>query len=163
MSAPSSATLERRLGPIDAASVVVSNVIGSGILVLPAVVAIIAPNPWAMLGIWAFGGLLALAGAMAYAEMATLRPRSGGEYVYLREAFGPLAAFLTGWTSFVAGFSGRDRRHGGDVRGLPRTVLLVRRRHHAVLLRAARRDDAQPDVAVARRAGSSSSRCRPST
>lgn len=106
MSTPSTATLERRLGPIDAASVVVSNVIGSGILILPSVVAIIAPNPWAILGIWGFGGLLALAGAMAYAEMATLRPRSGGEYVYLREAFGPLAAFLTGWTSFVAGFSG---------------------------------------------------------
>jgi basic amino acid/polyamine antiporter, APA family len=106
VSAPSPVTLERRLGPIDAASVVVSNVIGSGILVLPAVVAMIAPNPWAILGIWIFGGLLALAGAMAYAEMATLRPRSGGEYVYLREAFGPLAAFLTGWTSFVAGFSG---------------------------------------------------------
>ena len=43
---------------------------------------------------------------MAYAELATLRPHAGGEYVYLREAFGPLAAFLTGWTSFVAGFSG---------------------------------------------------------
>ena len=43
---------------------------------------------------------------MAYAELAALRPHAGGEYVYLREAFGPLAAFLTGWTSFVAGFSG---------------------------------------------------------
>ena len=43
---------------------------------------------------------------MAYAELAALRPRAGGEYVYLREAFGPLPAFLTGWTSFVAGFSG---------------------------------------------------------
>jgi len=58
------------------------------------------------LATWAVGGLLALAGAMAYAELAALRPRAGGEYVYLREAFGPLAAFLTGWTSFVAGFSG---------------------------------------------------------
>ena len=45
-------------------------------------------------------------GAMAYAELAALRPKAGGEYVYLREAFGPLAGFLTGWTSFVAGFSG---------------------------------------------------------
>jgi APA family basic amino acid/polyamine antiporter len=99
-------TLERRLGPIDAAAVVVSNVIGSGILILPAVIAMIAPAPWAMLGIWATGGLLAFAGAMAYAELAALRPRAGGEYVYLREAFGPLLAFLTGWTSFVAGFSG---------------------------------------------------------
>src|SRR5262245_1865736 len=45
-------------------------------------------------------------GAMAYAELAALRPKAGGEYVYLREAFGPLAGFLTGWTSFAAGFSG---------------------------------------------------------
>jgi APA family basic amino acid/polyamine antiporter len=59
-----------------------------------------------MLGVWFVGGVLAFAGAMAYAELAALRPRAGGEYVYLRDAFGPLAAFLTGWTSFVAGFSG---------------------------------------------------------
>ena len=59
-----------------------------------------------MIGVWLVGGALAFAGAMAYAELAALRPRAGGEYVYLREAFGPLAAFLTGWTSFVAGFSG---------------------------------------------------------
>jgi APA family basic amino acid/polyamine antiporter len=52
------------------------------------------------------GGLLAFAGAMAYAELAALRPRSGGEYVYLREAYGSVAAFLTGWTSFIAGFAG---------------------------------------------------------
>src|SRR5262249_50986746 len=52
------------------------------------------------------GGALAFAGAMAYAELAALRPRAGGEYVYLHEAYGPLVAFLTGWTSFVAGFSG---------------------------------------------------------
>lgn len=64
------------------------------------------PHPMAILAVWAGGGVLALAGAMAYAELAALKPRAGGEYVYLREAFGPLAAFLTGWTSFVAGFSG---------------------------------------------------------
>ena len=50
--------------------------------------------------------MLAFFGAMAYAELAALRPRAGGEYVYLREAYGPLAAFMTGWTSFVAGFAG---------------------------------------------------------
>ena len=56
--------------------------------------------------VWLLGGAFSFAGAMAYAELAALCPRSGGEYVYLREAYGPLPAFLTGWTSFIAGFSG---------------------------------------------------------
>ena len=99
-------TLVRGLGPLDGAAIVVSNVIGSGIFIVPAFIAQSVPNVWAMLGVWLVGGLLAFAGAMAYAELAALRPRAGGEYVYLREAFGPTAAFLTGWTSFVAGFSG---------------------------------------------------------
>lgn len=115
MTAPRTATtglpssphhLERRLTAYDAAAVVVSNVIGSGILFMPAIVAGMVGNPTAMLAVWLGGGVLAFAGAMAYAELAALRPRSGGEYPHLREAFGPLAAFLTGWTSFVAGFSG---------------------------------------------------------
>src|SRR5687767_172907 len=63
-------------------------------------------DAWAMIGVWLLGGAIAFAGAMAYAELAALRPQAGGEYVYLRDAFGPGAAFLTGWTSFVAGFSG---------------------------------------------------------
>jgi APA family basic amino acid/polyamine antiporter len=99
-------TLRRRLGPLDGAAIVVSNVIGSGIFFVPMLVAGMVPSAWSMLGVWALGGLLAFAGALAYAELATLRPRAGGEYVYLRDAFGPVAAFLTGWTSFVAGFSG---------------------------------------------------------
>ena len=98
--------LERRLGPLDAAAVIVSNVIGGGILFTPPLVAATVPHPWLFLSVWAAGGALAFAGAMAYAELAALRPRAGGEYVYLREAYGRLAAFLTGWTSFVAGFSG---------------------------------------------------------
>ena len=112
MSAPTSATptdrvtLHRRLGPLDGAAIVVSNVIGSGIFFVPMIVATLVPSGTAMLGVWLFGGVLAFAGAMAYAELATLRPHAGGEYVYLRDAFGPIAAFMTGWTSFVAGFSG---------------------------------------------------------
>ena len=98
--------LDRRLGTFDAAAIIVSNVIGSGIFLTPAIVAGLVPQPGLMIGAWIAGGVLAFAGAMAYAELAALRPKAGGEYVYLREAFGPAAAFLSGWTSFVAGFSG---------------------------------------------------------
>jgi APA family basic amino acid/polyamine antiporter len=100
------AGLDRRLGPYDAAAVVISNVIGGGILFTPPLVAANVPHPWLFLATWLAGGALAFAGAMAYAELAALRPRAGGEYVYLREAYGRLTGFLTGWTSFVAGFSG---------------------------------------------------------
>ena len=114
MSRPSSSTtattdgsgLERRLGPWDAAAIIVSNVIGGGILFTPPLVAATIPDPWLFLAVWAVGGALAFMGAMAYAELAALRPRAGGEYVYLGAAYGKLAAFLTGWTSFVAGFTG---------------------------------------------------------
>jgi basic amino acid/polyamine antiporter, APA family len=103
---PGPQQLDRRLGPIDAAAIVVSNVIGVGIFIAPGIIAQLVPHPLLFLGVWLGGGLLAFAGAMAYAELGTLLPRSGGEYVYLREGYGPLAAFLTGWTSFVAGFAG---------------------------------------------------------
>jgi APA family basic amino acid/polyamine antiporter len=98
--------LARRLGPFDAAAIVVSNAIGGGIFFVPIVVAGMVTDAPAALGMWLAGGALVFAGSMAYAELAALRPRAGGEYVYLREAYGPLAGFLTGWTSFVAGFSG---------------------------------------------------------
>jgi APA family basic amino acid/polyamine antiporter len=98
--------LVRRHGPVDAAAIIVSNVIGGGILFTPALIAAAVPSAPLFLALWLAGGVLALAGAMAYAELAALRPQAGGEYVYLRDAFGKLAAFLTGWTSFVAGFSG---------------------------------------------------------
>lgn len=99
-------TLERRLGPLDGAAIIVSNVIGGTILFAPPFMASLVPNPWLYLGLWVGGGALAFAGAMAYAELAALRPKAGGEYVYLDAAYGRVAAFLTGWTSFVAGFAG---------------------------------------------------------
>src|ERR671913_123936 len=106
MGKPAQSTLERRLGPLDGAAIIVSNVIGGTILFAPPFMASLVPNPWMYLGLWVAGGALAFAGAMAYAELAALRPKAGGEYVYLHAAYGKLAAFLTGWTSFVAGFSG---------------------------------------------------------
>jgi APA family basic amino acid/polyamine antiporter len=99
-------SLERRLGPLDAAAIIIANVIGGGILFTPPQVAASVPSAVWFLGAWIAGGALAFAGAMAYAELAALRPKAGGEYVYLNAAFGRLAAFSTGWTSFVAGFTG---------------------------------------------------------
>ena len=106
MATEAQSNLERRLGPLDGAAIIVSNVIGGTILFAPPFMASMVPNPWLYLGLWVAGGALAFAGAMAYAELAALRPRAGGEYVYLDAAYGRMAAFLTGWTSFVAGFAG---------------------------------------------------------
>jgi APA family basic amino acid/polyamine antiporter len=99
-------TLERRLGSLDAAAIVVSNVIGGGILFTSPQVAAAVPHPMLFLLAWLAAGALTFAGALAYAELAAVRPKAGGEYVYLHAGFGRVAAFLTGWTSFVAGFSG---------------------------------------------------------
>ena len=103
---PAATGLERRLGRFDAATIIVSNVIGGGILFTPPIIAAVVPHPWLYLATWAAGGCLAFAGAMSYAELAALRPHAGGEYVYLRDAYGRFAGFLSGWTSFVAGFAG---------------------------------------------------------
>lgn len=103
---PGPPALDCRLGPLDASAIVISNVIGGGIFFVPVLVAQMVPDGVAMLGVWAAGGALAFIGAMAYAELAARHPHAGGEYVYLRDAFGPATAFLSGWTSFVAGFSG---------------------------------------------------------
>jgi basic amino acid/polyamine antiporter, APA family len=103
---PTPTSLERRLGPLDGAAIIIANVIGGGILFTPPLVASMTPHPFWFLSTWLAGGVLAFCGAVAYAELAALRPRAGGEYVYLREAYGPLAGFMTGWTSFVTGFSG---------------------------------------------------------
>ena len=100
------ACLERKLSLSDATALVVSNVIGVGIFTTPAIVAGLVPSPRAMLALWIVGGMLAFAGAITYAELAKLCPRAGGEYNYLSRAFGPLAGFLSGWTSLIAGFSG---------------------------------------------------------
>ena len=74
MPSPTPASLERRLGPFDAAAIIVANVIGAGILFTPPQVAAAVPSAFWFLGVWLAGGGLAFAGAMAYAELASLRP-----------------------------------------------------------------------------------------
>ncbi len=91
----------RALGPFDATMVVVGGIVGSGIFIVPSVVAQRLPTPGLVLAAWAAGGAIALAGAFAFAELAALFPRAGGEYVYLREAYHPLVAFQFGWASLL--------------------------------------------------------------
>ncbi len=91
-------TLARRLGPFDATMIVMGGIIGAGIFVNPSVVARQVHTPGLVLGAWAIGGFIALIGAFVYAELAALRPKVGGQYAYLRDAYGPVVAFLYGWT-----------------------------------------------------------------
>ena len=93
--------LTRRLGLWSAVAVLVGSTIGSGIFRTPARIAAYVPVPIPMFGVWVLGGLLALCGALTYAELAAQYPRSGGVYVYLREGFGRLPAFLFGWTELL--------------------------------------------------------------
>src|SRR5438874_10328228 len=90
--------LARRLGPFDATMIVMGGIIGAGIFVNPSVVARQVHTPLLVLGAWLIGGLIALIGAFVYAELAVLRPRTGGQYAYLRDAYHPVVAFLYGWT-----------------------------------------------------------------
>jgi len=98
--------LKRALGLRDATFLVVSAVIGSGIFLTPGRIAELVPHPGVILAVWAFGGLLSLVGALANAELAAMFPRAGGNYVYLREAYHPLAGFLVGWLGFFAIYAG---------------------------------------------------------
>jgi len=88
------------LGILDATFLVVASVIGSAIFLTPGEIADLLPSARWILAAWVIGGLLSLAGALANAELGAMFPRAGGDYVYLREAFHPIAGFLVGWLSF---------------------------------------------------------------
>jgi basic amino acid/polyamine antiporter, APA family len=96
----------RRLGIWDAAMIVIGGVIGAGIFRTPATVAERTGSGASLLILWALGGLLTLAGVLSYAELGARRPQAGGTYVYLREAFGQLPAFLFGWTMALINYPG---------------------------------------------------------
>lgn len=98
--------LVRELGLADTTFLVVSSVIGAGIFFTPGVVAESIPDARWFLLAWAVGGGLSLAGALANAELGAMFPRAGGNYVYLREAFHPIAGFLVGWLSFFVIYAG---------------------------------------------------------
>jgi basic amino acid/polyamine antiporter, APA family len=99
--ATESPSLLRALGPGMAIAIVVGNVIGSGIFAKPGRIAAEAGRFDLIIAVWIAGGLLCLLGALCFAELATMLPHAGGLYVYLREAYGKLTAFLFGWQEFL--------------------------------------------------------------
>lgn|GEM_PF-16610 len=105
MAQPATA-LRRELGVFSAAMLVVGGIIGSGIFFTPSETAQALPSSGWVLAVWAFGGVVAFAGALTYAELGALIPEAGGAYVYIREAFGGLPAFLYGWMSLLLIASG---------------------------------------------------------
>jgi APA family basic amino acid/polyamine antiporter len=90
-------SFRRELGRFDTAMVVVGGIIGAGIFINPFLVAQRLPSAGLVLGAWLFGGVVALAGALTFAELGALMPKAGGHYAYLRDAYHPLVGFLYGW------------------------------------------------------------------
>jgi APA family basic amino acid/polyamine antiporter len=80
---------------------VLGSVIGSGMFLTTGVMAAVLPSPALIIAAWFMGGVIALSGGLTYAETGSMFPRSGGVYVYLREAFGPLVAVLYGWAALM--------------------------------------------------------------
>lgn len=93
--------LPRKLGLIDATAIVIGTVIGSAIFLVPASIARSLPSAGMVLLLWTLSGGLSFFGALAYAELGAMMPATGGQYVYLTEAYGPLLGFLNGWASFL--------------------------------------------------------------
>jgi basic amino acid/polyamine antiporter, APA family len=138
--------LPRRLGLVGALAVVIGSTIGSGIFRSPASIAGRLPSPLAIVAVWATGGVLALCGALTMAEVAGALPRTGGIYVIVREGWGPLAAFLFGWTELIiiraaalgavattfaeyalrmCGYNPAVAPYSGDVHGIAAIAILV--------------------------------------
>jgi len=98
--------LKRELGTWPAMSIVVGTVIGSGIFLVPRTMIARVGSVRAVFAVWIVGGLLSLAGALSYAELAAAIPEAGGEYAYLREAYGPMWGFVYSWTQLLVAKSG---------------------------------------------------------
>src|SRR3954467_12778458 len=96
-----SGPLSRELGLLDSTMIVMGSMIGSGIFLTSAESARLVGSPGWLLAAWALSGLLTITGALCCAELAAMMPRAGGQYVFLREAYGPPFGFLFGWSLFL--------------------------------------------------------------
>ncbi len=112
MSTQSNATLLRGLGLIAAVSIVVGNVIGQGVFLKTRVMTCNVGTPGMVISVWVAAGLLSLAGALTYAELAAMMPKAGGEYIFVREAYGARMGFLYGWMQFFIAKTGSQAALG---------------------------------------------------
>lgn len=97
--------LQRSLGLIPAINIVIANMIGAGIFTTSGLLIANLGNPVLMLVLWVAGGIIAICGALSYGELGAAMPGAGGEYLFLSRLYHPLVGFLSGWTSFIVGFS----------------------------------------------------------
>jgi APA family basic amino acid/polyamine antiporter len=97
--------LPRKIGLFSASSIVIANMIGAGIFTTSGLLMGGLDNPWLLVILWGVGGLVALCGALSYAELGVAMPEAGGEYVFLSRLYHPLLGFLSGWVSLIVGFS----------------------------------------------------------
>jgi basic amino acid/polyamine antiporter, APA family len=93
--------LQARLGLFSASTIIIGSMIGSGIFVVPSSMAGYVQSPGVLIGLWVFGGLFTIFGALSYGELAAMAPHAGGQYVFLRDAYGRFWGFLYGWTLFL--------------------------------------------------------------
>ena len=97
--------LERKLGLFPATNIVVANMIGAGIFTTSGLLMAELHNPLLMVTLWGVGGIIALCGALSYGELGAAMPGAGGEYLFLSRLYSPIYGFLSGWVSFIVGFS----------------------------------------------------------
>ncbi|MCX6334480.1 MAG: amino acid permease [Bacteroidia bacterium] len=97
--------LQRKLGLFPATNIVIANMIGAGIFTTSGLLMAGLNNPVLMVALWAVGGIIALCGALSYGELGAAMPGAGGEYLFLSRLYHPLFGFLSGWVSFIVGFS----------------------------------------------------------
>ncbi len=97
--------LPRKIGLFSASNIVIANMIGAGIFTTSGLLMTGLNNPWLLIILWVVGGIVALCGAFSYAELGAAMPQAGGEYVFLSRLYHPVFGFLSGWVSFIVGFS----------------------------------------------------------
>ncbi len=107
--------LKRQIGLFSAVMLIAGDMIGTGIFISTGVIAETLPSPGGILLVWLLGGLLALTGALSYAELSASLPYAGGDYIYIREAYGKLMGFLSGWSSFPRDILRRHRISRGKL------------------------------------------------